>query len=711
MFFKLVEKNSRRMRKDNGLLFLSLIISIVAFYVILSLENQGIVQFLKTVENDAVQKLLRMIPVLYVFTLIILFFLLYFTGKYQLEKRSHEFGMYFMMGLKRSTLFQMLIAEEGFHSLVSLSIGIPVAAFLTEVISLVTVKMVGIGLVNYHCSFSVYAVFGTIIGYVLVRFAALLILCLFWIRKEPLELLRESQEKKRHNQNEVLGAIQLFLGVILLVIAFYFGISGIAWVSVKDMAETLFFGSVGIFCLFHGMGIFFELLLKLNPKKNGYGIFNFRQLQESVLLKSNSMAVSSMLVLAALCCFGYGVSVSVGSELSNSHVMDYTFREWDEENLSERGVNIKKELEELGLRNFVEDIFEVKVGMIWEEEEELQTISVKGFTDAIKKSAGIENSGITMEQAIASAKDSKTKDILRQAEYLEQKMEYPHVISLSGYNHLRSLEGKEELELGEGKAALYSDPELVFSGLDEIIKEALQQGATIAIGNDTYELAEEYCVSDIVVDRFITISYAFILEDSVFEKLVGENYDSYWNMRLKDSFVEEEGMMQSIAWFNDVLKGSDLEYESYLQRIGRQLFYQVAASYTTIYLAVIFLLIANTVIGVQFLMGQQKKKKNYQTLIFLGGYEKELCKSARSQIGWYFGLPVAVAALSSIFGLYTLFAGLSYSSIRGRTNELVLIGAAVICLLLVVEFIYILIVMKSSDKQIHKLMGLQREDN
>jgi len=40
--------------------------------------------------------------------------------------------------------------------------------------------------------------------------------------------------------------------------------------------------------------------------------------------------------------------------------------------------------------------------------------------------------------------------------------------------------------------------------------------------------------------------------------------------------------------------------------MGRQLFYIAAASYITIYLAVVFLIIANTIIGVQFLTWQQK---------------------------------------------------------------------------------------------------------
>ena len=55
---------------------------------------------------------------------------------------------------------------------------------------------------------------------------------------------------------------------------------------------------------------------------------------------------------------------------------------------------------------------------------------------------------------------------------------------------------------------------------------------------------------------------------------------------------------------NDRLTRAGIPYESYLKNIGRQLFYVVSVSYITIYLAIIFLIVANTVLGVQFLTQQ-----------------------------------------------------------------------------------------------------------
>ena len=114
------------------------------------------------------------------------------------------------------------------------------------------------------------------------------------------------------------------------------------------------------------------------------------------------------------------------------------------------------------------------------------------------------------------------------------------------------------------------------------------------------------------------------------------------------------GLMGAYSTINEVLDMIDLdalglEYESYLQSMGRQLFYMVAASYITSYLAIIFLVVSNTIIGVQFLMNQQRTGRRYQTLVRLGATYHALCGSARKQITWFMGLPIIVAAISYFF--------------------------------------------------------------
>lgn len=679
MFFDLVKKNSKKNRKENGIFFVSLIVSIIAFYIILSLKNQDVILFLKTMESDAVNKLLLITPVLYGFSLFILFFLVYFAGKYQLERRSHELGMYLMLGMRRSKLLSMLLLEEIWNSIISVLIGIPIAVFISEMISMITARVVGLGVIGHKFSFSIEAVGLTILGYFIIRLIALLILSGRIAKKDITELLSTSQREKHKIHNKVFTLIKLVLGVGILVTAYYLAIEGFAWEHPRNMGITIILGVIGTFLLFNSIGIVFEIILKNRKNRNGLSVFTFRQLQENVFLKSNSLAISSLLLLLALCCFGYGVSVSFNSSSKNPHVLDYTFLGDGEE--------IKQELNKEPLNGYLNEAWDVKLGMIKDAED----FSAKKLLEVVEKQ-----------------KDSKGKDVLLNN---LQCFEYPHIISLSGYNKVLEAAGKEPIKLNENQVALFNGLDFSYGNSAEILKEILKDNITVNIKGKEYEFVDKLYRDNIVTDRSINISYAIIVSDENFNNFVDGDYSSYWDTTLKDGIVKKEGLMQAILKVNGMIDKTGLKYESYLQNMGRELFYKVAASYTTIYLALIFLIIANTVIGVQFLMQQQKTSRRYQTLIRIGGTYKELCKSARAQIKWYFSFPIVIAAIGSGFGIRALFTGVSTSAMKSQITSLMMIALPTIIILCLVELAYITFVMRISDKQISKLMDTKREDS
>ena len=49
MFFSQMKRNAAKNRKNNGLFFGSLVIAVVAFYTLLSMDKQDVMRFLKTV--------------------------------------------------------------------------------------------------------------------------------------------------------------------------------------------------------------------------------------------------------------------------------------------------------------------------------------------------------------------------------------------------------------------------------------------------------------------------------------------------------------------------------------------------------------------------------------------------------------------------------------------------------------------------------------
>lgn len=679
MFFNLVRKNSRRSRKENGLFYASLVISIIAFYIILSLEQQDVMIFLKTMESQAVSKLMNLVPLLYGMTLFILFFLIYFASKYQMDRRSHEFGVYLMMGMKRWKLLLMMLAEDIWSNFVSLALGLPLAVALAELISLVTAKLVGLGIIGHSFSFSVKAAVWTAVGFIGVKFLALAILSGRTARQEIAGMLAESQDDKVNRPAKGRNIFFLSCGVLLLLGAYGMGILGWAWNNVLNMGLTLACGVSGTFLLFRGM----SSLLERRPvqKNDKLSVFTFRQLQENVLLQNRSQAVASLLVLAALCCFGVGLSMGNKASGQEEYSMDFTFRGEPEA--------IRQQLTAPGLKEYIDTFFEVRVGRTAPETEQ-------DF-----------DSGQLMDK-VAELADSRDKEVvLNNLQFFDD----PYLISLSGYNRVLEAKGKDPISLGEGEAALFSDYEFTNDTRAEILEQAMVAGVVIEMAGENYRILPRLYRDSFVVDRLITISYALIVSDELFDRLVGaDNASSYWNAVLDQKFVEEKGHMQAVTQADSVLKGSGLTYESYLQNMGRQLFYVVGASYLTTYLAVIFLIISNTVMGVQFLMQQKKTGRRYQILMKLGSSYDLIRKSGRRQIRMYFGLPVTVAVISSIFGLWALFAGLLPSSLRNHIPQLLGVGAVVVCLLCVVECIYVSVVMRISDKHILELMRMKRQE-
>ena len=228
MFFKLAFRNGRRSRKENGLFFSTLLITVIAFYIILSLPNQDVMIFLQQMESDAVKRLISMLPLFFGAALVILFFLVYYAGKYQMQRRRHEFGLYLMMGMRRRTLFLLLLAEDLYSSIFPLIIGLPVAVLLSELISLVTARIAGMGVIGHRFSFSPEAALLTAAGFLLIKLAAFLILSGRVARQEIGSLLVEMPEGvKRQLPGPVYGAAAA-AGLICLGVVWWMASTGIS---------------------------------------------------------------------------------------------------------------------------------------------------------------------------------------------------------------------------------------------------------------------------------------------------------------------------------------------------------------------------------------------------------------------------------------------------------------------------------------------------
>lgn len=314
MFSELIRRNSKRNRQENTLYFVTMILTVAAFYIILALDHQDVMIFLKEMERDAVNKLLMLIPILYVVSLCLLYFLVYFTDKYQMERRSHEFGTYLMLGMKKRSLFQMLFLEDLRNIVYALVIGIPGALLISELTSLITAKLAGFGILRHQFTFSGLAALWTVIGICGIKMLARFVLCMKLWKKEVYELLSREQKEKQRAFSPIKTCVKLMMGIILLAVAYGIGCGILSSeLGIKRMfrmtAILCFCGVLGTFFFFQGLAYLFDRICRKLPGKKLW-TFTCRQLQEAVFLKSSSLAISSLLILFAIICCAYGVGMS-----------------------------------------------------------------------------------------------------------------------------------------------------------------------------------------------------------------------------------------------------------------------------------------------------------------------------------------------------------------------------------------------------------------
>ena len=684
MFSELVKRNSRRSRRENGLFFTSLLISIIAFYIILSLSHQDVMVFLQRMESNAVNRLLTLVPVLYVMTLCILFFLVYYANRFQLARRRHEFGVYLMLGMQRRTLFGMLLAEDLRSSVIALAIGLPAAVLISELISLVTARLVGLGIVGHRFALSLPAIGWTAAGFLAIKLLASLILSGKIVREEIGALLTETPEGTKRQRPAAVYAAALVLGAALLAGAYTFAIRGYAWSSLRYMAGTLALGLSGTLLLFYGLRVIIDRLARRGDRAGKLRVFNFRQVEETVIHRSGTLTISSLLILAALCCFGAGVATARSSR-AETHTLDYTFP-----TDSKSADTVRETLTAHGLDSAFSDIFEMRIGRVRTSTDYQNTVKFPALQRTVDA--------------------MPVSDERQQLQYLLEAASNPHLIALSGYNRLLTTAGLPELALAPDEAAVYCDSEVSSAENTALLDRLIADGAAVTIDGAPFTLVGQVQSVSVVTDRSITMLFALIVPDAAFDHYTQGDYDVYLDAVLAPSVTEGKSLMNAIADMNVLLNPLGLKYESYLQNLGRELFYIVAASYLTIYLAIIFLVVANTVIGVQFLMGQQKAARRYRTLVRLGAEHDTLCRAAKAQINWYFGLPVGVAAVSSAFGVRALFTGMLTAQAQRGMTDLMITAGAMILLLCVVEWIYMAAVKRSSSKYLLTLMAPEREE-
>lgn len=706
MFFNLAWRNAKRSRNENLIYFLTMVTAVATFYIVLSLGEQDVIRFLREIESEAVSRLLStFMPIVYFCALLFVFFLVVFANKYLLECRSRELGLYLMFGMTKSKLFVQIMMEGLITSLLALFGGFVLGGFLSEMTSLATARLVGQGIITHQSSFSVSAILFTTLGFLLIQSVALFLLCVKLFQKEVYQLLYGETAKKQRTGNAYGNLVSLVLGAAILLLAYWIVLKHFMTAGGFMLFAAVVLGMIGTILFIRGLARLLSILASSVKHKatSGLYVFTLRQIHENVVHKYVSISVASILMMLTIMLIADGSASIMSSQMTRGASV-YDFTVTGDAQLIEQYLSSEKMLPYVSALNHMEAgtmkrpaSGDTKSFVDWSE-----------FREQLVQHLPEDVIDPATQGAVSYEFGSNQPAALNLLGYIDTGSSSPYLIPVSSYNRLLEAAGEGCITLGMDEAVYYLNPDFsgneddIISLLDKITADAQMNGkALLSIDGQPFYLVPSVPMKGLTADENIKIVTALIVSDEVYTEYV--NQDScmdYWNFCIPNEQVEADGLLLSIMKAQDLLKSSDLYYESYLNNFGRQLFYVISGSYTTLYMGFMLMLIACALLALQFLTQMQATKSRYLTLSILGARREQMKRSINQQVLWYFLLPLLLACISGAVGLYAMQSYLYSGTALKQSYPLLMVMAAIVVLVL---GIYGFAVARTVNREISRL--------
>ena len=387
------------------------------------------------IESDAVERLLtNLLPTVYLCALLFVFFLVVFANKYQLECRSRELGLYLMFGMTKIKLFIQIMTEGLITSFLALLGGLVCGGFLSEAISLTTARLVGHGIITHQLSFSVSAAIFTSLGFLIIQFVALFVLCGKLFRKELHQLVYGEMAKKQRTGNPYVSFVSFAIGTVILLVAYWIVVEHFMAASGAMLLIAVLLGIIGTILFIRGLARILSIWAASIKHKatRGLYVFTLRQLHENVVNKYISISVASILMMLTIMLITDGSVriMSYGSELTRgTSVYDFTVMGNDQ--------IVEKYLSNEQIRPYVSNLNRMEIGNIKSTASDGISIRKRNKADAIFRRFLLEPDD-TNEYLLCEAVPAVIRPLICElGKHLRTQQEYinEQKITVTDYEH------------------------------------------------------------------------------------------------------------------------------------------------------------------------------------------------------------------------------------------------------------------------------------
>ncbi len=656
MYMKLAFRNMKRSAKDYLIYLLTMALISALMYTFNSLLFQNELRKYQNAE-DMMEVMTALATV---FIILVTAWLIGYMVRFMMEKRSGEFGIYLLLGMKKSALAKLYLQENILLGSLSLLSGIPFGILLQQVLMAVLFSMTGMAY-RLHISFHPGTLLMTLLG-----FGSCYLLSLFRCRRKfkkmNIHSLMEAGRKNEEIKETFEPAKRLLLPLSVLFILLFWTLFGSLGNGGTGAVALFLTGLVITIYLFYaGLSAFIICYIR---KKGSLiykraNLFLLRQFTSKVRTMQFTMGTLTVLFTLALMGSSFALMLGGWQALLLDHKYPFDILLYSPD---------------------PGDTFEREITFLKEKVKPLEIFPYRIYTDGNNQVntwilTHLSNWGTMYQNPDGSPDTAQINDFLENNSIY---CLYDTYMGLSDYNHLRRMLGYKEIELSDGEYAVQIKERLSQDvqhiGDDLMLAEHPTKGAPLLTCAGIYaepfsqdgHNGSDYLI--IVPDKALAHMYPYYSELAL-------DIEGTAPPRLREELdTLRDSQMTAFRNTNPALDGnrghgSDTvivfsAVNAVKDNLKASIAYMLASvTIPLFYISLVFLCVAVTVLSVQQLSDSAKYKYRYDVLRKLGLKESSLRALIFRQLSAYYLCPALLAVLIS--GKMVLFAGKQFVMMTG----------------------------------------------
>ena len=668
MLFKLSIKNMKKSFKDYAIYFLTLVLGVAIFYMFNSLDSQEAMLQVSNSTRDIIKLMISMLGYVSVFVAVVLGLLIVYANNFLIKRRKKEFGIYMTLGMGKRQISKIIILETIFVGIISLVVGLIIGIFASQFMSALVAKMFEADMSNFQFVFSKTACIKSCVYFAVMYIAVMFFNTMTVSRYKLINLLNANKKNEKVKIKNPIISVIVFIGASCLLGYAYWKVTGDVYSlnTADKLLQPILMGITGTILVFWSLsGFILQVVQSIkNIYLNGTNMFVLRQINSKINTTVISMSVICLMLFMTISILSSSLSLrnTMQRELVEMTPVDLNL--YKTANLPESYMKYGKEV-----RPTKEQREDSKIAIT-------ETLKNNGLDINVLKDV--------VEIPIYATEEWTWGDSLG------DKIQSPanndtaeELIKISDYNKIAKIYRLEQYELKDDEYMIVCD----FDNMVGIRNLALQYKNTMTINGKEYHAKYTECKEGYVkMSTSHTNTGIILLPDSAnLKEEWKEQYLLVANYNSRNDKEKEE--IEKIFADNNSTLLQNLEKErlvidgmSKISLIESSVGLSTIIVFIAIYLGIIFLIASAAILALKQLTESSDNKQRYTILRKIGCDEKMINKALFRQIGIFFGLPLILAIIHSIFGIQfamTVMEGLASSEdlLPSIVATVVIIGA------------------------------------